>query len=197
VALNAAGVTVLDTWHVLGMRGTGSHDVSLDGVFVPEASIGVRRPAGKWHPFMHAVALVALPVLNAAYLGVAESARDLAIEIARKKKNEANVAYLVGEMENQLCTAQLAHASMIDVVATVPPGPEATSAQVVRRTIFVNAALAAVNKAMEVAGGGAFYRNQPLERLFRDIQGARYHPIQEKPQTRLTGRVLLGLDIDA
>jgi len=65
-----------------------------------------------------------------------------------------------------------------------------------RRTIFVNAALRAVEKAMEAAGGAAFYRSGPLERLFRDIQGARYHPLQEKPQTRYTGRVLLGLDID-
>lgn len=35
-----------------------------------------------------------------------------------------------------------------------------------------------------------------LMRCFRDIQAARYHPVQEKPQTRLTGRILLGLDID-
>jgi alkylation response protein AidB-like acyl-CoA dehydrogenase len=197
VKLDAPGVTVLDTWRVLGMRATGSHDLQLEGVFVPEASVGVRRPAGKWHPFMHAVALVALPVFYAAYLGVAESARDVALELARKKKHDPNVSYLVGEMENLLTTARLAHAGMVDLVATTPPGPEATSAAVSRRTILVNAVLATVNKAMEVAGGGAFYRSLPLERLFRDIQGARYHPMQEKPQTLLTGRVALGLDIDA
>ena len=60
--LKSEGVKVLDTWKVLGMRGTGSHDILLDGVFVPDAAAkGVRRPAGKWHPFMHTVALVALP----------------------------------------------------------------------------------------------------------------------------------------
>jgi alkylation response protein AidB-like acyl-CoA dehydrogenase len=196
VALDAPGVKVLDTWRVLGMRGTGSHDVSLEGVFVPEASISLQRPAGKWHPFMHMVCLVVLPVFYAAYLGAAEAARDAALELARKKRNDPNLPYLVGELENLLTTAQIAHASMVELAATQKPGPEATSAQVVRRTILVNALLATANKAMEVAGGGAFYRSQPLERLFRDIQGARYHPMQEKPQTQLTGRLLLGLDID-
>ena len=51
VPLNAPGVKVLDTWHALGMRGTGSHDVELEGVFLPDAVMGgVRRPPGKWHP---------------------------------------------------------------------------------------------------------------------------------------------------
>lgn len=49
---------------------------------------------------------------------------------------------------------------------------------------------------MEVVGGAALYRNVGLERLFRDVQGARYHPLQEKRQQRFTGRVVLGLDID-
>lgn len=37
--MKAAEVRVEDTWHTLGMRGTGSHDVVLDGLFVPEASL--------------------------------------------------------------------------------------------------------------------------------------------------------------
>ena len=47
-----------------------------------------------------------------------------------------------------------------------------------------------------LAGGGAFYRKSPLERAFRDIQAARFHPLQEKPQLSLSGRVALGWDID-
>ena len=196
VPLKSEGVKVLDTWRVLGMRGTGSHDIQLDSVFVPDASAGgVKRPAGKWHPFMHTAALVACPVFYAAYLGTAEAARDLAIAMAKKKKDD-HVALLVGEMENQLVTAQLAHAAMVDLVKTEAPGPAATNATICRRTIFVKAAIATVEKAMEAAGGGAFYRGNTLERLFRDIQGARYHPVQEKPQVRYTGRFLLGLDID-
>src|SRR5262249_15068619 len=53
VPLKAEGVKVLDTWHVLGMRGSGSHDIELNDVFVPEAAISGRRPQGKWHMLFH------------------------------------------------------------------------------------------------------------------------------------------------
>jgi acyl-CoA dehydrogenase len=197
VSLKADGVKVLDTWYVLGMRGTGSHDVELKGVFLPDAVMGgVRRAAGKWHPFMHAVALAALPVFYAAYLGVAEAARDIALRLAARKKQDPATALLVGEMENLLVTAQLAHASMVELVKTEKPGPAATSAVLARRTILAKAAIGTVEKAVEVAGGVSFYRSQGLERLFRDVQAARFHPLPEKAQTRLTGRLALGLDIE-
>ena len=48
---------------------------------------------------------------------------------------------------------------------------------------------------MEVAGGSAFYRDNQLERLFRDVQAARYHPLHDGPQRELAARMALGLDI--
>ena len=49
---------------------------------------------------------------------------------------------------------------------------------------------------MEVAGGASFYRELGLERAFRDVQGARFHPLSEMPQLDLAGRFALGLDLD-
>jgi len=196
--LTADGVTVLDTWRTLGMRGTGSHDVDIKNAFIPDAATqGVRRPAGKWHPFMHVAALVALPIFYGAYLGVAEKAREMALGLAAKKKHDPLVAVLAGEMENEIVGAQMAHASMVGLTASEAPGPAATAAMMCRRTIFVKAVTQAATKAMELAGGAGFYRSAGLERCFRDIQGARYHPMPEKQQTHLTGRFLLGLDLDA
>lgn len=197
IPLKAEGVKILDTWKAHGMRGTGSHDVMLENVFVPDAAMsGTRRPVGKWHPFMHAVATVAIPVFYSAYLGVAEKARDIALELAAPKKDDPLVPLMVGEMENQLITAQIAHASMVQLVTTEKLGPATTAAQCARRNILANALIRAVEKAMEVAGGAAFYRNKGLERAWRDIQGARYHPVPDKQQTRMLGRHLLGLGID-
>jgi alkylation response protein AidB-like acyl-CoA dehydrogenase len=89
VSLKADGVKVLDTWRVLGMRATGSQDIQLDSVFVPDAAMGgVHRPAGRWHPFMHTVCLVALPVFYSAYLGVVDAARQAAIDMARRKRED-------------------------------------------------------------------------------------------------------------
>jgi acyl-CoA dehydrogenase len=197
VPLNAPGVTVLDTWRTLGMRGTGSHDVELKDVFIPEAvTQSVRRPAGKWHPSFHAVAMLALPVVYSAYLGATETARDLAIAAAKKRKEDPSTAHLVGEMEYHLVTAQAVHADMIELARTAKPGPETSAAQITRRGIVGNALTRAVEKALEVAGGAGFYRSATLERLFRDVQASRYHPLQDKQRERFTGRVLLGLDID-
>ncbi len=197
VPLDAPGVTVLDTWRALGMRGTGSHDIQLKDVFIPDAvTQGVRRPAGKWHPSVHGVALIALPIVYAAYLGAAEAAREIAIGVAKKRKDDGSLAYLVGEMQAQLVTAQVVHADMIELGRTAKPGPETSAAQLTRRGILGNAVIRTVEKALEVAGGGGFYRSATLERLFRDVQASRYHPLPDRARERLTGRVLLGLDID-
>jgi alkylation response protein AidB-like acyl-CoA dehydrogenase len=176
VPLKAEGVKILDTWKVLGMRGTASHDILLDNVFVPEAAAGLRRAPGKWHPFMHLVVLNAMPIVYAAYLGAAETARDLALSVAARKKNDETIPYLVGELENQLVTAQVVHASMVELAATAKPGPETTSAMLSRRAIVARAVLGTVDRAMETAGGAAFFRDTGIERLFRDVQAARYHP---------------------
>jgi acyl-CoA dehydrogenase len=113
-----------------------------------------------------------------------------------KKRDDANAPYLVGEMENELAAADMALEAMIATAATAQPGPETTNRVTIARTLCGRAAIGTVDKAMEVAGGGSFYRSLGLERLFRDVQGARYHPLQEKVQLRYAGRLALGLDID-
>jgi acyl-CoA dehydrogenase len=196
VPLKSDGVKILDTWKVLGMRGTGSHDIQLEGVFIPEAAAGLRRPAGKWHPFMHTICLIALPVVYAAYLGTAEAARELALRLAARRKDDPVLPLAVGELERAIVTARLIHADMVALAASAKPGPEATAAMLTRRGILGDAVVLAVEKAMEAAGGAGFYRDAGLERLFRDVQASRYHPLPDKVQARVTGRVLLGLDID-
>jgi alkylation response protein AidB-like acyl-CoA dehydrogenase len=99
-------------------------------------------------------------------------------------------------MENELTAAELALEHMIRLAETAQPGPETTKRSMTGRTLVGRAAIATVERAMEVAGGAGFYRGAGLERAFRDIQGARYHPLQEKPQLLYSGRLALGLDID-
>jgi len=197
VPIKSAGVKILDTWRVMGMRATGSQDIELDGVFIPDAAMGgVRRQPGKWHPFMQTVALVALPVIYAAYLGVAQRARTVAVELVKRKATDPNLPYLLGEMQNRLTAAELAWKSMLDLVETAPPGPETTNQALIRRALVGEGVIGAVDKALEAVGGRGFYRQAQLERLLRDVRGAQFHPVPEKPQTRLTGRMLLGLGLD-
>lgn len=194
--LGASGVKVLDTWRVLGMRGTGSHDIAIDGAFVPDSAIIARRPQGKWHLLFHVISLLAIPLIYSVYLGVAEAARDIALERARGRRSRQDISYLVGEMENELATARFAHRDMLEAAAREEPGERATNRVMTGRAILAGSAIRSVDKAMEVAGGAAFYREIGLERRFRDVQAARFHPLQEKAQLRYAGRIALGLDID-
>jgi len=196
LALNTSGVRVLDTWRVLGMRGTGSHDIAIDGAFVPDADIMVRRPQGKWHLLFHVISLLAIPLIYSVYLGIAEAARDIALERGRSRRDGQDIPYLVGEMENDLAAARFAHRDMLDAAATAEPGEQATNRVMIGRAILARSAIRSVEKALEVAGGAAFYRDVGLERRFRDVQAARFHPLQEKAQLRYAGRIALGLDVD-
>jgi acyl-CoA dehydrogenase len=196
VPMQAEGVKILDTWHVLGMRGSGSHDIELKNVFVPDAAISGRRAQGKWHMLFHVVSMIAFPLIYSAYMGVAEGARAKALEIARKRPDDGNLAYAVGEMENAFAAARMALDQLIHNAETGNPGTETTNRALIGRTLAGQAAIRSVERAMEVASGASFYRCLGLERAFRDVQGARFHPLQEKAQLRFSGRLALGLDID-
>jgi alkylation response protein AidB-like acyl-CoA dehydrogenase len=46
-----------------------------------------------------------------------------------------------------------------------------------------------------LAGGAGIYRANGLEQRFRDIQGARFHPLQQGPQAQYAGAMALGLPV--
>ena len=196
VPLKAPGVEIVETWRTLGMRGTGSHDVVLSEVFVPEAAISGRRPSGPWHPLFHIISMIAFALIYSAYLGVADGARARGLEIARRRSPDPHLAELVGSMENAFAGAEMAWERMVDTAQNGAPGLEATNRAMICRTLLAQGAITTVERAMEAAGGASFYRDTGLERAFRDIQGARFHPLQDAPQRRYSGRVALGWDID-
>ena len=196
IPMNSPHVKVLDTWRTLGMRGTGSHDVMIDGHVVPDAAIAVKRKAGEWHPLFQIIATIAFPLVYSVYLGVAESARDIAVALAKKRRPDHNVLALVGQMETALRAAQMAHSSMLAQVRRNAPSAETINEVMIGRQLVGQNAIRAVELAMEAAGGAGFYRAQRLEKHFRDIQGARYHPLQSGPQAEYAGAMALGLPVD-
>jgi len=196
VPMSSDAVRIEPTWRVMGMRGTGSHDVLIENFFLADAAVGGKRPQGKWHPLFHVISMLAIPLIYSAYAGVAEAARARALALATKRRSDSHLLQAVGAMETQLAEANLAHAEMVAAGATDAPGPATTNRVFMARNVFARAAIGTVESAMQVAGGAGFYRAGELERLFRDVQGARYHPLQEGVQRELAARVALGLDID-
>ena len=198
IPLRGAGVRIEETWRTLGMRATGSHDVVIDDALIPDAGVMLRRPSGKWIPLFHLYACtIPLPLVYAVYVGVAEAARETAVAMARKRPQDAGLVFLVGELENELALARMAHRDMVETAATCEePGSETSNRIFIARTLVGRAVTRVAEKAMELAGGAAFYRAAGLERLFRDLQGARFHRPQERMQFALTGRLALGLGFE-
>ena len=196
VPMNSPQVKILDTWRTLGMRGTGSHDVMIDGHFVPEAAVGARRKAGEWHILFQIIATTAFPLIYSVYLGVAESARDIAIALAKRKPANHHIIELAGRMDTELTAARLARESMLAAVRINDPSAETINQVMIGRQLVARHTIAAVDLAMELAGGAGFFRSAGLERKFRDIQAARYHPLQSGPQAQYAGAMALGLPTD-
>jgi alkylation response protein AidB-like acyl-CoA dehydrogenase len=139
---------------------------------------------------------MAFPLIYSAYLGVAESARDLALGLAKRREPTRHVVELAGRMDTDLTAARLARESMLAAARLNAPSAATVNQVMIGRQLVQRHAIAAVELAMEVAGGAGFYRAAGLERRFRDIQAARYHPLQFGPQSEYAGAMALGLPVD-
>ncbi|MGH2472664.1 MAG: acyl-CoA dehydrogenase family protein [Candidatus Limnocylindria bacterium] len=195
VNMRGPGVKVLDNWRTMGMRGTGSNDIVIENIEVADATVSVRRPKGKWHRFFDVISPIVWPLVTAAYLGVAESARDIAVAQVQKKRDDPIVQQLVGEMDTELANARMVWEQLVaGGAADREPSLAASDEIYKRKTILSRATVRAVYLAMEVTGGSSFFRSVGLERAFRDIQGVRFHPMHERRQYEFSGRVALGVD---
>ncbi|HEX7110587.1 MAG TPA: acyl-CoA dehydrogenase family protein [Aestuariivirga sp.] len=196
IPMNSPNLRIDPVWKTLGMRGTASHDVIIEGHVVPEAAVALKRKAGEWHPLFQIIGTIAIPLIYGVYLGVAESARDIAVKLAKKRRSDHHILQLVGQMDSELLGARVAHNYMLDVVAQNTPGAESINEVMMGRRLVAAHAIRAVELAMEAAGGAGFYRAQGLERRFRDVQGARYHPMQPGQQAEYAGAMALGMPVD-
>lgn len=196
IPFSAPGVSIEETWDTLGMRGTGSHTIVLEDVFVPEAAVPLVRPAGEWHPVWATVLGCALPLIMATHVGVAEAAAHRALCLADRRADEPETAPTVGRMIERLTAAQDALVAMIAANADLrfDPTMDAAASHLTRKGNAAAAAIDAVELAMQVGGGRAFATDGGVARLLRDVHGATFHPLPPAAQRRFAGRVAFGLD---
>jgi alkylation response protein AidB-like acyl-CoA dehydrogenase len=187
VPLSAPGVRIEETWDTLGMRGTASHDLVFDGVFVPADKVIGRRPYGALAGPLLVAAIHFAPLAAAAYLGVARGACAEATRLAAGR-DRASTTRLVGEMHARLRVAKWALLAAVDEVGDDPAPDEAVlAAWMTAKRHAVLEARAVVDLALEVAGGRAFYRSCPLERAYRDVRGGPFHPLTPEDTLELVG----------
>jgi len=175
------GVRVEETWDTLGMRATGSHDVVLDQVFVPETERIYRDRSrdvddgGGW--------LLHIP---ACYMGIAFAARDFALRYAKEyKPNSLNasiaalptVQQALGEMEAELRAARSLLYSVAERWDTEKEHRAAMKPDLgLAKYAVTNGALRIVDAAMRVVGGASLSKRLPLERYYRDVRAGLHNP---------------------
>jgi alkylation response protein AidB-like acyl-CoA dehydrogenase len=198
VPVRAEGVTVLDNWDTLGMRGTASNDVVLEDVFVPEDKVVANRPYGVVDPPLQVIASIAMPIISGVYLGVAEAAYEAAVPVARRKAEDPIVQRQVGLMAHRLKVASWALDGAIDEVGDDPdPSVQRFAAVMTAKREIALAGIEVCDIALEVGGGPAFFRGSTLERCYRDIRAAKFHPLSPELTLVHGGRLALGLPVDA
>ena len=194
IPFSSEGITRHANWNTLGMRATGSNDVSLDKVFVPEAAVVARRPAGEWHMMWNVILPTAMPLIMSAYVGLADAAVDMARDAAAKRP--AELAPVLGEILNQHTLAALALDDMIRINGNhaFAPSVDTASDILTRKTLAATATQKTVELAAEVIGGAGFFKGHPMERIQRDVRASHFHPLPYRRQYQFSGKVSLGLD---
>ena len=197
VPLTADGVTVLDNWDTLGMRGTGSNDIVFDDVFVPDDKVLANRPHGTVDPPLQVIAGIAFTIINGVYLGVAEAAFAAAVELAADRRDDPIVQRQVGLMAHRLRVAEWAWSGAADEIGDDPePSMTSFAAVMAAKREIALAGIEVCDIAMELAGGRAFYKGSVIERCYRDIRAAKFHPLTMEQTLLQAGQLALGLPAD-
>ena len=212
VALPKDDLKVLDTWHTLGLRGTGSHDSVADEVFVPADRVFsvfdgpiVDRPLYRF-PVFGFFALC----IGAAALGNARAAIDDLVELAGGKKGLGSTRTLaerpatqaaVASADAALEAARALYYESIDAAwqASQLADPVSTALRNRLRlaaTHAVRTSADVVRTMYDLAGGSAIYDGAPLQRRFRDAFTATAHFQVNEASRELSGRVLFDLPAD-
>ena len=193
VPFSAKGVEVMNNWNTMGMRGTGSHSIKLEDVFVPDSAIVLSRPQGEFHPVWNVVLTVAMPLIMAVYVGVAQRAYNIALDAFKRNQHpKGHQLSAIAELHNLLITAQLNWEDMVCITNNFDfkPVNEMGHQILSRKTNVAKAVIEIVTKATEIVGASSYFKSHTLERLFRDVQGAKYHPLQEAEQLLFSGKYL-------
>ncbi|MEY2468781.1 MAG: hypothetical protein QOF21_1479 [Actinomycetota bacterium] len=191
------GVTVLDNWDTLGMRGTASNDVVLDNVFIADDKVVANRPYGVVDGPLQVIVSIAMPIICAAYLGVAEAAFAAAVDGIGDKATDATVQRQVGVMAHRLQVADWALQGALAAVGDDPaPAVERFAAVMLAKREIALAGAEVCDLAMEVAGGSAFFKGSVIERCYRDIRAIKFHPITPEETLVHAGRLALGLPVE-
>ena len=201
----AKGVTIHDDWDALGMRASGSHSVSFDGVELPDNAVRGGFLAGDLVPYLERNLTAGLFHASAS-LGIAEGAWEHARSSAARRggaedgRSRSIAAEAAIDLAASRAVLSRAAADIDDHHADQPHG-EATDDEVVAlftgaqtaKAFVTEAAARVVDRALALAGGGGYRNGSPLARAYRDVRAAAFmNPLGSNRAYDFVGAAALG-----
>ncbi|GAA3075408.1 acyl-CoA dehydrogenase family protein [Streptosporangium carneum] len=207
---NAPGLSVVENWDAMGMRGSASNTLVLDRCVIPDELVFYQAPAGAEDDDVLAAGVIWFSLTaTAVYLGLAESA----LRVGRRLLGAQRIAHL-GSARADLPSYQAVLGDPYAALLTLEAGCVAVAGRMDARADpqrLLPAALAVKQQAVhtvpalvaaiaEACGGASYARQGELARLWRDAQAIRFHPPTPVAARQFLGRRALGvpasLDLD-
>ncbi len=202
---------IIDDWHVLGLRGTGSDSYTVEDLFVPDErapardSLEERREKGPLYTIMST--LLYASGFCGVTLGLARRLLETYVDLARAKHSRASpnamavnnaIQREIGLLEAKLSSAR---AFLHEAVVEVYDAAAAGKLDVDRRIRLRLATTYGMQEATDVsiacyraAGTTAILDSAPFERRFRDAMSASQHLQAMPPHIEMVGRHILGVE---
>lgn len=209
----ASEVVIHDTWHVAGLRGTGSNDMEFAELLIPReltGSVFTEQPVQPGPLYLFPLFGLLAIAIAAVTLGNARGALD-EFTVLASEKTPTGSRRLLGEratVEADVARAEAslrgARALLIDELSRAwmlacERGEVAVSERLGLRLAATHAATTAAEVCeivYRLGGGSAIYESSPLQRRFRDAHVATQHMLVGPATWELGGRLLLGLETD-
>ena len=206
---------IVDTWHTLGMRGTGSHDVAVENVFIPECYTALLAPLEKpgkgfEGPLYRIGVWLGTSSLAAPALGIARAAVDELVRVARIKTPSYSASTLA---RSQIVQRQVAQAEATlgagraylfetfrESYAAAARGEPITQEHKINMQLAASHAVACAAQAVDLvhaaAGASAIRNEYKFQRWFRDVHTITQHAFCCASRYESAGALMLGAETD-
>lgn len=177
---DSKGLSIKETWDVIAMRGSESHDLVLDHVEVVEENF-VELNHGPRGDKINGWILH----IPACYLGIAQSARDYALKFAVEHSPNSisgsisqlpNVQSLLGRIDLELMKARHFLYSVAEAYDDAERRSHITNELAAAKHIVTNSAITIVDLSMRLVGAKSLQMSNPLQRYYRDVRAGLHNP---------------------
>ncbi len=207
-------VELHDDWHVTALQGTGSVDISVDDVFVPQeltADPTVQQRGGAQYVKLGYRGYISGEHIGFS-LGVAQRLTDEITQLARKKKRllDSNTIGDRGAFQMELgrtdttlrATRAYAKSELDRAIKLAERSDEPLDAfNLARMSAAIGWAQESVSQAamrlFPYAGAGALHLDSPIQRSFRELIGSGQHIVVSNETLDLWGHALLAAGADS